>query len=374
MPSSRGSPRPRDQTCISYPSCIGRHVLHHLSHQGSPWSVHPLPIPVLMAHTSLPSGHHGALGVGGKASGTKSGRSKCGDLECTRQSRGWRSGTGRDPSCLLLRKNPERERSERPRGEEDSRTAGARRASAETEKGPEREWHCLLSHSVTAGRRREPGLLTLNPQADFNLMERVFWFKIFYADHFFLSLYRIGYNSAFVVYVLIFRSGGIWDLSSLRGVKPAPPALESEVLATGPRGKSLERVLYVQNAHPQVQAMPSMCRSLDVFAHTTAHTMVSARGSLSVYVFMMFVGVSLSVHVGLGHTHGCVWRAGPRSPPEGWGAAASAAPPAGVPVPRAPPRAAPQELAGPGQTLGPKLFRSAASCQRTLPEEAKLLV
>ena len=45
-------------------------------------------------------------------------------------------------------------------------------------------------HSVTAGRRRrEPGLLTLKPQADFNLMERVFWFKIFYVDHFFLSLY-----------------------------------------------------------------------------------------------------------------------------------------------------------------------------------------
>ena len=107
-------PDPGIKPGIAYTSCIGRHVLHHLSHQGSPWSVHPLPISRAMAHSRLPSGHHGALGVGGKASGTKSGWSKCGDLECTRQSRGWRSGMGRDPSCLLLRKNPERERSKQP--------------------------------------------------------------------------------------------------------------------------------------------------------------------------------------------------------------------------------------------------------------------
>ena len=93
--------------------------------------------------------------------------------------------------------------------------------------------------------------------------------------------------------------------------------------------------------------------------------MVSACGSLSVYVFMMFVGVSLSVHVGLGHTHGCVWRAGPKSLPEGWGAAASTAPLAGVPVPRAPPRAAPRELAGPGQTPWPQ----ALPFSRFLPED-----
>ena len=29
MPSSRGSSRPRDQTHISYVSCIGRQVLYH---------------------------------------------------------------------------------------------------------------------------------------------------------------------------------------------------------------------------------------------------------------------------------------------------------------------------------------------------------
>ena len=36
MPSSRGSSWPRDQTCVSYVSCIGRWVLYHLCHLGSP--------------------------------------------------------------------------------------------------------------------------------------------------------------------------------------------------------------------------------------------------------------------------------------------------------------------------------------------------
>ena len=34
--SSRGSSRPRDQTCVSWVSCIGRWVRYHLSHLGSP--------------------------------------------------------------------------------------------------------------------------------------------------------------------------------------------------------------------------------------------------------------------------------------------------------------------------------------------------
>ena len=34
---SRGSSRPRDWTCVSCVSCIGRWVLYQLSHQGSPW-------------------------------------------------------------------------------------------------------------------------------------------------------------------------------------------------------------------------------------------------------------------------------------------------------------------------------------------------
>ena len=37
MPSSRGSSRPRDQTCISYVSYIGRQILYPLSHLGTPY-------------------------------------------------------------------------------------------------------------------------------------------------------------------------------------------------------------------------------------------------------------------------------------------------------------------------------------------------
>ena len=37
MPSSSGSSQPRVRTCISYVSCIGRWVLCHLYHLGSPW-------------------------------------------------------------------------------------------------------------------------------------------------------------------------------------------------------------------------------------------------------------------------------------------------------------------------------------------------
>ena len=41
-------------------------------------------------------------------------------------------------------------------------------------------------------------------------------------------------------YVLVFWSRGMWALSSLQpGIEPAPPALEDEVLTTGPPGKSL---------------------------------------------------------------------------------------------------------------------------------------
>ena len=36
VPSSRGSSQPRDQTHVSYISCIGRRVLYHSRHLGSP--------------------------------------------------------------------------------------------------------------------------------------------------------------------------------------------------------------------------------------------------------------------------------------------------------------------------------------------------
>ena len=42
MPSSGGSSQPRDQTQVSYVFCIGRLVLYHQLHLGSPWKVHHL--------------------------------------------------------------------------------------------------------------------------------------------------------------------------------------------------------------------------------------------------------------------------------------------------------------------------------------------
>ena len=36
MPSSRGSSGPRNGACICYVSCIGRRVLYHYCHLGSP--------------------------------------------------------------------------------------------------------------------------------------------------------------------------------------------------------------------------------------------------------------------------------------------------------------------------------------------------
>ena len=40
MPSSRGSSRPRDQTCVSYISCTGRRILYHQCHLGSHYVIH----------------------------------------------------------------------------------------------------------------------------------------------------------------------------------------------------------------------------------------------------------------------------------------------------------------------------------------------
>ena len=37
LPSSRASSQPRDQTCVSYVSCIGRWVLYHWDHLESPY-------------------------------------------------------------------------------------------------------------------------------------------------------------------------------------------------------------------------------------------------------------------------------------------------------------------------------------------------
>jgi len=43
MPSSRGSSQPRNQTHISYVSYIGRRILYHYSHLGSPTKYYTFP-------------------------------------------------------------------------------------------------------------------------------------------------------------------------------------------------------------------------------------------------------------------------------------------------------------------------------------------
>ena len=43
MPPTRGSSQPRDQTFISHISCIGRRVLYHLHHLGSPNHLQEIP-------------------------------------------------------------------------------------------------------------------------------------------------------------------------------------------------------------------------------------------------------------------------------------------------------------------------------------------
>ena len=42
----------------------------------------------------------------------------------------------------------------------------------------------------------------------------------------------------FCFIILAFLATGMWDLSSRSGIKPARPALEGEVLTTGPPGES----------------------------------------------------------------------------------------------------------------------------------------
>ena len=50
MPSSRGSSQPRDQTCISYVSCIGRQVLYQWCHLE--WRRKRQPTPVFLPRES----------------------------------------------------------------------------------------------------------------------------------------------------------------------------------------------------------------------------------------------------------------------------------------------------------------------------------
>ena len=48
----------------------------------------------------------------------------------------------------------------------------------------------------------------------------------------------------------------MWDLSSGPGIKPAPLALESEVLTTGPPGKSLDLISNLHHKSDGLDFLP----------------------------------------------------------------------------------------------------------------------
>ena len=56
MPSSRESSQPRDWTCVSWISCIGRRILYHLNHRGSPAGTLPLDFSSPNEHSTSPCG------------------------------------------------------------------------------------------------------------------------------------------------------------------------------------------------------------------------------------------------------------------------------------------------------------------------------
>ena len=51
----------------------------------------------------------------------------------------------------------------------------------------------------------------------------------------FIELFRI----LLLFYGLVYWPGSMWDLTTREGIKPAPPALEGKVSATGLPGKPL---------------------------------------------------------------------------------------------------------------------------------------
>ena len=67
-------------------------------------------------------------------------------------------------------------------------------------------------------------------------ISRSFFFKVFFFNGPFLkSLLNV--LQYCVCFVLFFWPGTMWDLNSPPGIEPSPPALEGEVLTTGPPGK-----------------------------------------------------------------------------------------------------------------------------------------
>lgn len=110
----------------------------------------------------------------------------------------------------------------------------------------------------------------------------------------------------------------------------------------------MERVLYIQFAHPRVPAVPTTCKSLHAFVHTVE--LASARGGLYTYTFAMFVGVSMSAHVGLAHMCMCVQEGKARARACGLKSSGFLGPTGRGPCAQSFSQGCPREPAGPGQT------------------------
>ena len=80
-------------------------------------------------------------------------------------------------------------------------------------------------------------LLTSRKLKVYCLTVKLYFFFFGYGPFLKSLLNLLHYCFCFIV--LAFLATGMWDLSSRLGIKPARPALEGEVLTTGPPGKKL---------------------------------------------------------------------------------------------------------------------------------------
>ena len=77
-------------------------------------------------------------------------------------------------------------------------------------------------------------------------------FFFFDVDHFLKSLLNLLQYCFCFTFWCLFWLWGMWDLSSLTRIEPAPPAVEGEVLTTGLPGKSPAlKVLFLNSVSPK---------------------------------------------------------------------------------------------------------------------------
>ena len=94
--------------------------------------------------------------------------------------------------------------------------------------------------------------------------------------------------------------------------------------------------------------MPTACKSLHAFVHTVE--LASARGGLSAHTFVMFVGVSVSAHVGLAHMRMRVQQGEAHAGACGLRRSGFRGPTCSGPRAQSFSQGCPREPAGPGQT------------------------